>query len=835
MAGISTKDFFSTLYKNTSGALSITYLGDGGMPVTKWFTADQIEEMASYAEECGKRYNTSVNINPRKEPLDPFHRGVSQDISEVVGAYADLDIKGPAHAEKRLPLTEDEVYSFLKENAVTPSFIIFSGNGIQCYWLFKEPFQITCEAEREYIEAVLKGYERHLSGTALSQHGWHFDSVSDLARMLRVPGTTNFKTSDKPKCRVVAADPVRYVPEDFQDFMVTKPGDSGAGMPDGDAFAMMGTGSADELISKCAFLQYCRDEAANLPEPMWYAAISNLALTADGDEAVHTISSPYPKYTYRETEKKYRHAAEEDKPVTCQHIRDRLCFNCGKDCGVRAPIALIRAGKKKSPDLSDWEDPIPFEEYSLPEFPVDTLPPVFAEYCLAVAEHTQTPVDMAGTGVLAVTASCVQGKYVVVPKPGWEEQTALYCVDIMLPSERKSAVENEVVKPVNKYETEYNTRNAAAIEMSRARKRVLEERCKSLEGKARNDDSVMPQLESAIRDLTEFKEEKPLKLYVDDITTEKLVSVLAQNGGRMAILSTEGGIFDTLAGIYTKHVNIDVILKAYSGDAIRVDRIGRESESILRPTLTMLLMAQPDVLSGLMQNKTFRGRGLTARVLYSIPRSFVGKRRYRTEPIPDAVYRAYESRITNMLREEYPPEPMQITLSTEADQMIEAFAEELEPKIRGEYAEISDWAGKLVGNTLRIAGLLCRASADRISEFGDMKEALIIDGATMANAIRLAEYFTEHAKAAYSLMGADDTVRLCRYVLKAVKENGLTEFKLREIMRLCRSFKKAEDLQPVLDHLVDYGYIAPGGRLNWSGRGRPPAQTYLVNPRIYNN
>ena len=67
---------------------------------------------------------------------------------------------------------------------------------------------------------------------------------------------------------------------------------------------------------------------------------------------------------------------------------------------------------------------------------------------------------------------------------------------------------------------------------------------------------------------------------MDDITTEKLVSVLSDNGGHASLISSEGGIFDTLAGIYTKNVNIDVMLKAYSGDSIRVDRIGRESECI---------------------------------------------------------------------------------------------------------------------------------------------------------------------------------------------------------------------------------------------------------------
>ena len=36
-----------------------------------------------------------------------------------------------------------------------------------------------------------------------------------------------------------------------------------------------------------------------------------------------------------------------------------------------------------------------------------------------------------------------------------------------------------------------------------------------------------------------------------------------------------------------------------------------------------------------------------------------------------------------------------------------------------EYSDISDWAGKLIGNTHRIAGLLCRASVFRSHDFLD--------------------------------------------------------------------------------------------------------------------
>lgn len=44
-----------------------------------------------------------------------------------------------------------------------------------------------------------------------------------------------------------------------------------------------------------------------------------------------------------------------------------------------------------------WDTPIPFEKPSLPTFPVDALPKIIKDYVVAVAETTQTPVDMAAT------------------------------------------------------------------------------------------------------------------------------------------------------------------------------------------------------------------------------------------------------------------------------------------------------------------------------------------------------------------------------------------------------------------------------------------------------
>ena len=500
---------------------------------------------------------------------------------------------------------------------------------------------------------------------------------------------------------------------------------------------------------------------------------------------------------------------------------------------IKMQPGYISPEEYNSPKEPKWETPIPFEEFSLPPFPVEALPPAVRYYVLAVAESTQTPVDMGASAALAIMALCEQGKFRIRGKADWSEPLNIFAVIVAEPSERKSAIISLITKPVNEFEAEQNRENAAALESSRMNKRILERRQRALEDKAAKGKIEDGELEKLAQEISDYKEKTPLRLYVDDVTTEKLTSVLAEGNGKAAIVSAEGGIFDMLSGIYTKNVNIDVMLKGHSGDCIRVDRIGRNSESIMNPALTVLLTVQPNVLAGMMQNGTFRGRGLTARFLYCMPTSIVGKRKYSTEPIPTDLSRDYSLLIRNLLEDEQESEPEIITLSPEADYLLETFAGDLEPKLKQEYADIADWAGKLVGAILRIAGILCRASVYRSHDFLDVPDSLIVDGATMKNAILIGLYFLDHSRAAFSLMGADVLVKQCQYVLSAIKKNSLSEFNRRDIMRLCRNFKTVDEVQPVLDHLSEYGYIAPQGGNNYSGKGRPATQTYLVNPCIY--
>jgi len=485
-----------------------------------------------------------------------------------------------------------------------------------------------------------------------------------------------------------------------------------------------------------------------------------------------------------------------------------------------------------NPTPANWQPPIPFGDFEMDEFPIDALPKDIADYVSQIAESTQTPVDMAGTASLSVTSTCTQGKFEIEGKSDWIEPVNTYAEIILPPSERKSAVLNGMTRPINKYESNYNRQHSASVEANKMQKRILERKQKALEDAIAKGKAEPDELEQMAQQIADFQEIKPLQLYVDDITTEKLVSVLSDNGGHASLISSEGGIFDTLAGIYTKNVNIDVMLKAYSGDSIRVDRIGRESECINNPALTILLMAQPSVVSDVLSNTTFRGRGLTARFLYCMPKSSVGNRNYRSKTIDPEVAERYEKLIFNMLQDEYTDEPELITLSEEADRLLGEFAEQLEPMLVRELADISDWAGKLVGNTLRIAGLLCRASVIRCHDFLDKPDPLVVDGPTMANAIRLGKYYLNHAQAAFSTLPVNAMCQQARKILDAITEKELMEFDRREAMRMCRTFKTVAEIQPILDFLEDYGYIAvkPQEQLR---TGRPPLPKYEVNPWVY--
>ena len=210
----------------------------------------------------------------------------------------------------------------------------------------------------------------------------------------------------------------------------------------------------------------------------------------------------------------------------------------------------------------------------------------------------------------------------------------------------------------------------------------------------------------------------------------------------------------------------------------------------------------------------------------------VGSRRFDSTPIPEEVKQKYYAKITDLLSSEIPEDPELITLTPEARQELSAFAQEIETRLVTDCAKIADWTGKLVGNVLRISGLLCRSRLYLADGYAEDYGPLEVSGETMHNAIRLGRYFLSHAKVTFDIMPAKPLHMRALHILKMLKEKKLTEFDRRTAMRHCSVFKTIEDIQPVLDFLEDYGYIFAMPTSNAGRPGRPALPRYCVNRRV---
>lgn len=475
-----------------------------------------------------------------------------------------------------------------------------------------------------------------------------------------------------------------------------------------------------------------------------------------------------------------------------------------------------------------WKAPLPFNEVNLPPFPVKSLPWPLGEWVTAVSQNTETPTDMAAVCALAVLSCTVQGKFVVSPKNHYSEPLNLYFLIVANSGERKSAIVRLMTQPIYQYERKENERRRTLMENEQVKLNSLKKQVETLERDGKNEKAskIRVQYRSIEQNQT-----KPLRLIADDTTPEAMTSLLANNNGMLSIITTEGGIFDTLAGRYSNTISIDTVLKAYSGDPIRVDRKGREGEVINNPTLTMLLSAQDNVLAEIMKNEAFKSRGLTARILYSRPKSKMGTRHFVTPDIPPDLEIAYQQLVGKLLEIPYPTNGISpiINLSPSAQNEVIRFHDWLEPKLVDELEYMESWGAKLLGNMLRIAGMLhCAKKSNAPSETALSSE-------TVQQAIAISKYFLHHAKCVHNLLGTDKDMQLAKHVTKKLQNQEKRELSKYQIFRLCRgSFQRVDDLNPILDILIEFGYLKERTHPAPTG-GRPRANTYLLNPNFFND
>ena len=473
-------------------------------------------------------------------------------------------------------------------------------------------------------------------------------------------------------------------------------------------------------------------------------------------------------------------------------------------------------------DDAPWPTPTLPAEPTPPTFPIHALPAWAQQHTVSAAEQLQVPVDLTAMLTIGALSAAVTGRANVRIGANWSEPANLYLVTAMRSGSGKSAAEKICCGWLRTWQTERIAQVADDYELARRVAKAAKKHADNVETSMGLGNKTADDLRQALTELNKAREAIPTlpRLLADDATPEAIAGLLAAHDERLAITSTEADLFDMLMkGKPGQRANLNIYLKAWSGDQMIRDRkggseTGPESTTLTRPLLTVSVTVQPSVLRQLFSDTEMTARGFAARFMFSQPPDLIGqrdqRRRFTSTPIADHdIYEATATTLADRWCSWNMPALIHVTPA--AVDQLEAFLVELEPHLAdgARYGHLAEWASKLHASIGRYAGILHLAEG--------ASPSTPIDTATMSRALDLGRYWLATAQ---NLMGGDggtvETQALA--LLHYMTADGRSEFRLRDLQQGVRrpgiGLDKAADYVPAIDFLVDNSWLRPS-RLDW--------------------
>lgn len=349
------KDFLQTLYEDTDGHLVIWSMSaQTEKKTTESFllngTDGPLTAAAEYIAEIKTQSDVYFGIGTQAKQPKGNQRGAAPGVHSLPGLWLDIDIKGPGHAAENLPETMEDVSKILEAMPLDPTVTVNTGGGVHCYWLFREPWTLDTEEERQKA-ADLSNQFQQLFIERAAELNWTVDNTATLAQVLRPVGTFNHKPirkgfGNKPaKVTLGELDPARrYNPDDIDQFIPVAPKPKTTTKTKTQDLPLA---DLAPILEGCAWMAHCRDDAETLPNADWYYMLSVIGHCVDGRRHAHELSAPYPRYKPSETDKSFARATEYG-PVLCRTVRSKFgtyCKDCPHDLG--SPIQLGRSATEE--------------------------------------------------------------------------------------------------------------------------------------------------------------------------------------------------------------------------------------------------------------------------------------------------------------------------------------------------------------------------------------------------------------------------------------------------------------------------------------------------------
>jgi hypothetical protein len=198
---------FSHALTQGLGQIEIWVFPRNQQPQQYFFTA--IDDAVTRAYDlCMRGIDVYVGVNPRNG-----EGGRKENIDYITAFHVEIDYGQAGHKKQSYYTSYDMAYRAIHEFSPAPTLINHSGGGFHCYWLLEPPVAVK-EVGIEYLETINRSLSLKLGGDRGTQ---------DISRVLRIPGTCNFKVAEKPReVTVIKNSRPTYGLEDFTDLGIMK-------------------------------------------------------------------------------------------------------------------------------------------------------------------------------------------------------------------------------------------------------------------------------------------------------------------------------------------------------------------------------------------------------------------------------------------------------------------------------------------------------------------------------------------------------------------------------------------------------------------------------------
>ena len=182
-----------------------------------WYTRlDQVnQDVEHHAHED---VYTGVGIaNPNRARFTTQKRLTEEEVGGLAGMWADIDWAHPVHRKPNLPPSLEQAMETLEGAQFEPTLLVNSGHGLQAWWLFEHPWIFQTPEDQELGRRAAQWWHQHIKGLYTAR-GWTTDSVFNLDRIMRLPGTWNNRVpGERRPVEIIRETARRYTPQDFLD------------------------------------------------------------------------------------------------------------------------------------------------------------------------------------------------------------------------------------------------------------------------------------------------------------------------------------------------------------------------------------------------------------------------------------------------------------------------------------------------------------------------------------------------------------------------------------------------------------------------------------------